>query len=243
MSGYYCVLSDELLETWINFKKGIISDKNTLEKLLKFIKYPFLAHFDKNSLLQISEPSLKQAILSTYPSIGNINLEELATNTLYKIIFNNENENNPPYFDINNNKILENNYVILLKPNDNKQYIKDYLKILLLKANNIFIHDNYISNNFNICKTFFEYCLPKHKLNIFYTNSTFKEKDHNILSQIKGIHLDWKLKKSINTFDINDKSHDRYLIIDNKLEIILSSGFDGLFSNDNESALIIRELK
>ena len=242
MPSYYCVLSDDLLETWLNFKNGTISDKNTLEKLLKYIKYPFLAHFDTNSLLQISELSLKQAILSTYPSIRVTNLEELANHTLYKIILNNENQTNPPYFDINKNKFLENNYVILHKPNGNRQNTYDYLKLLLSEAKEIFIHDKYFSKsqNLNNSMYFIRNCLPQHKLNIFYTSSTFNQ---SIISRIKNFYSEWNIKLDRNNVSINNKSHDRYLRIDNKLEIILSSGFDGLFSNDNESALIIRELK
>ena len=34
--------------------------------------------------------------------------------------------------------------------------------------------------------------------------------------------------------------HDRYLIIDNKIEIILTSGFDYLFDNSKDFTYIVR---
>jgi len=36
--------------------------------------------------------------------------------------------------------------------------------------------------------------------------------------------------------------HDRYLIIDGKIEIILTSGIDYLFSDDKECTMIVRKV-
>ena len=57
-------------------------------------------------------------------------------------------------------------------------------------------------------------------------------------SEIKRICKDWRIKldrkRTFTDF------HDRYLLIDDKIEIMLSSGFDNLFSTDKDLTCLVR---
>jgi hypothetical protein len=69
---------------------------------------------------------------------------------------------------------------------------------------------------------------------------TLLHEDHltSKVSEIKKIYAGWKIKlDSRHTFS---KSHDRYLLIDNQIEIILSSGFQYLFAMDKDLTCLIR---
>ena len=56
---------------------------------------------------------------------------------------------------------------------------------------------------------------------------------------LKNICKDWIIKEDKrNTYK---NYHDRYLLIDDKIEIILTSGFDYLFDENKEFTYIVRK--
>ena len=72
--------------------------------------------------------------------------------------------------------------------------------------------------------------------------SLFFSSDPGVLaSQIKLISSDWKIKK--NTDPLYSNVHDRYLLIDNKIEVVITSGIDYLFDTSKECTLLVREIK
>jgi hypothetical protein len=76
--------------------------------------------------------------------------------------------------------------------------------------------------------------LPKKPLKLTFISRNLQQIH---LSEIKQIYSNWNMPPNNNSKD----SHDRYLIIDNKIEIILSSGFSYLFATDKDLTLLIRE--
>lgn len=77
--------------------------------------------------------------------------------------------------------------------------------------------------------------LPKHKLEIIYQLNTFSQEQKD------------KLQKACPTWTLRDENfqdcHDRYLIIDNKVEIILTSGIWYLNNLSKEITYIVRLIK
>jgi hypothetical protein len=59
------------------------------------------------------------------------------------------------------------------------------------------------------------------------------------ITLFKNICKDWIIKEDRrNTYK---NYHDRYLLIDNQIEIILTSGFDYLFDENKEFTYIVRK--
>lgn len=74
--------------------------------------------------------------------------------------------------------------------------------------------------------------LPKKKLEIKFNTGTFSDMQ---TTKLKNACASW----SLNDGKFTD-SHDRYLIIDDKVEIILTSGFSYLKNETKEITYIVR---
>ncbi len=113
------------------------------------------------------------------------------------------------------------------------------IKAFCQDANTILIFDKYLSlkNNQERTIQFFKELMPCKKLTIFY------DRDHlnqEIKTKIKKICKEWRLIEDTKSGLKN--SHDRYLIIDNQIEIILSSGFSNLFDIRSDISCLIRKI-
>ena len=74
---------------------------------------------------------------------------------------------------------------------------------------------------------------PNKSLCIVYQDGHLKDSDVNFL---KGKCVKWTFEKRV---DIPDH-HDRYLIIDDKIEVILTSGFSSLSNDQIDFTYIVR---
>ncbi|EAI7213246.1 hypothetical protein CKW86_08890, partial [Campylobacter jejuni] len=66
----------------------------------------------------------------------------------------------------------------------------------------------------------------------------------NLCSNLKNIYKEWLVVENKDT-EINEKYdylHDRYIIVDKKIQIILTSGIDNLMNIKKDFTYIIREL-
>jgi hypothetical protein len=80
------------------------------------------------------------------------------------------------------------------------------------------------------------------KTNI-YPNSTVKiSKVQYSIFELKNNYKDWKISEDKVNTDFRDL-HDMYLIIDNKIELILTSGFEYLFDNSKDLIYILKVKK
>lgn len=95
------------------------------------------------------------------------------------------------------------------------------------------LYDRYFSNEIGNVDLL-EKILPKKKLEIIY--NTISDNDINILKQRCD---QWKFTKN----PLMKNRHDRYLIVDEKLEIILSSGFDHLNETSSDFTYVIRPIQ
>ncbi len=229
MSNYSLVLSDELLRVYFDFKQGQINNSDVVEKFLSYYHGPFLTCVDQLKRVGVTDATINQQLASQ----GYISqpIDELVRFTIYKLILNTENDTYP-YVNIHDDQV-EKNFSLSFKIGETRNKAISLIAALCAEANYILIFDRYFCKNWASTKALFTTVLPKKRMTLLHAGHLDDK-----TSDIKGIHSEWKIKRDTqNTFT---DCHDRYLLIDNKVEIILSSGFDYLFSRDKDLTCVIR---
>lgn len=234
MSAYALVLSDQMYELYYNFKHGKNTDPRKTERLLNLLQEPVLTNTSQLERLNINDKGL----ISTLGSNGFINqtLKELSKLTLYKIILSEE-KNLYPYVNIAKDSVRT-SFTMTFMPTESREKAHSFIKAQLKNANSIFLYDKYFTDNWNDTELFFTKLMPKKSVNVFYVQGQLAQ---NHIARLKNICKQW-------TFKIDNKNisyanlHDRYLIIDSELEIVLTSGFSYLFSHDKECTVIFRKI-
>ncbi|GAW87832.1 conserved hypothetical protein [Bathymodiolus platifrons methanotrophic gill symbiont] len=229
MSDYSLVLSDDLLQLFLNFKNGKVNNPNLVEKFLNYYHVPHLTCVDQLKRIGNEDTALLQ-LLASQGYIAQ-SLEYLVTKTRYKLILNTE-KYDYPYVNIDQDKV-EKNFTLTFGIGENRDKAIQLITALCLDAKFILIFDRYFCERWNNTKNLFQKVIP-HK------NITLLHDDHltNKTSEIKKINRTWTIK--CDKKKIFRNAHDRYLLIDNKIEIILSSGFDNLFSTNKDLTCVIR---
>lgn len=221
---------NDLLQEFIKFKHGESGNNDTIEKFLHYYKPEILPIREQ---LNIVGNDLKSKLVSS----GYLyDLSEALSKTIYKICLSNTN-NDFPYVNINGDEI-ENNFTGTFKSSSRDKAIK-HIKALLNNANYIVIYDKYICDNFNSFKNFIRQCVPIKSL----TLECFGLKQEH-KSEIKAICSNYIIKDYYvnGTSPYQRNFHDRYILIDREVEIILTSGIDYLMGNDGDFTYIIRKI-
>lgn len=225
MGNYSFVLSDQLQEEYCNFKEGKVYDRSLIENLLHYYKPSILTN---TSQLKRIGRSMSPQLETTLRKSGftTQSLTDLAQNTVYKIILCTD-KDSYPYVNINGDKI-ENNLTACFFKRESRLKAIEHITALCRKAKRICVCDKYsFQNNDNI--ELLKDILPLKDLTIVYD------------SQYVTIDL---LQKHCEKWTFSDRTlseyHDRYLVIDDKLEIILTSGFDYLVKTEKEFTYIVR---
>lgn len=225
MGNYSFVLSDQLQEEYCNFKEGKVYDRSLIENLLHYYKPSILTN---TSQLKRIGRSMSPQLETTLRKSGftTQSLKDLAQNTVYKIILCTD-KDSYPYVNINGDKI-ENNLTACFFKRESRLKAIEHITALCRKAKRICVCDKYsFQNNDNI--ELLKDILPLKDLTIVYD------------SQYMTIDL---LQKHCEKWTFSDRTlseyHDRYLVIDDKLEIILTSGFDYLVKTEKEFTYIVR---
>lgn len=225
---YKIVLSDDLYEELFKFKRNANFNKKILEKLFNYYTGSELTNTAQLQRIKINDTRLASNLAKA--GYKNQTLEELCEKTKYKLILNTE-RNDYPYININADTI-ERNFTATYNKNESREKIIKHIKALCRNANYIFIYDKHMNDK--VIKKISS-ILPQKKLNIIYKA---KQLSQTQISNLKKECKDWKiLQDSKNTYD---DYHDRYLLIDNNIEIILTSGFDYLFDENKDFTYIVR---
>ena len=230
--SYSLVLSDELLSEYYKFTSNSNFDRNLIEKLFNYYKPTYITN--KAQLERINHTSDKNLVSSLIKSgLKNQTLEELASKTKYKIILSTD-RNDYPYVNINDDNI-EKNFTGTFLRNESRDKAIKHIKSLCKEAEKfIIVYDKYFNEKDDNADTLIN-LLPKHKLEIIYQLNTFSQEQKD------------KLQRACPTWTLRDENfqdcHDRYLIIDNKVEIILTSGFWYLNNLSKEITYIVRLIK
>ena len=228
MAVYSLVLSDNLQEELHKFRNNEDFDQLTIQRLLQYYKAPVLTN--TNQLTRIGrntnrnlEITLRKSGYTTQP------LDDLANKTLYKVILCTD-KSTYPYVNINQDKIENNLSGCFFKGEDRQKAIL-HIRALCHDAESICIYDKHFSKsdgNVDILKGL----LPTRKLTLIYDPNHINNEDS---AKLKSHCPMWDLEKKI-----LPGLHDRYLVIDEKIEIILTSGFSYLGSLEKEMTYIVR---
>lgn len=229
------VLCDELQEVYLDFKEKRNFDQDIITKLLKYFKGPFATNTAQyNRIGREPSPTVNQRLRSA--GFTTQSLEDLAEKTVFKIILSSDN-NQFPYVNINGDTI-ENNLTGCFERGNSREKAIKHIQALCKNAKEVCLYDKYITTRGNERAIqqnleLFASLLPKKALCIVYQAEHLQKRDEDFLN---GICNRWTFEKKTNI----PEHHDRYLIIDNKIEIILTSGFSSLSDRTKEFTYIVR---
>lgn len=212
-------------------------DKNIIKKLLSYHVYPFLFNKKQLDRINIDIPDNLRGQLN-HASCRNYELNKLMDKTVFKCILS-INKDEYPYLNINSDKI-KTAVTGTFFSTENRDKAVSHITRLCNNAKTITVYDKYLSKEEakELCAL-----LPKkkglsiriHDKDIFEkTSKTYCFSD---VESVLNTHCkDW----DIEPFNLLVNSHhDRYLIIDDKLAIILTSGFANLFNDSKEITYIV----
>lgn len=220
-------LSDKLALEYLKFRNQCKFDEGCIEALLCYFKGEFI--FTKEQLSYASKEIASFDMSRFLPLIDKI--------PKFQLILCDDNDKFPNV-NIFSDRI-ENNLGATFKKDDPRDKAIEHFKALFKDAKSIFIYDKHIYKNHNLAslEKFIEEC--KIKCNIYLDRNTYDKlnKNKNLSSKIKSkIAID-------KAHNLNNKNtHDRYIMIDNNIEIILTSGIDYLFDTSKDFTYIIREI-
>ncbi|MGX3010342.1 hypothetical protein ACWIUD_02090 [Helicobacter sp. 23-1044] len=235
--NFSLAIDDDLASELCKFKNNQHCNVKIIEKILHYYKdYPI---FTKNYFLQYYSRDTQQALLQSNSSINWDSIETIAKSTIYKVILSSKKRVDFPYISIYTDKI-ENNFTATFFIGESRQKALEHLSALLKNANCIFIYDAYLFSD-NVWSAFIDFatqCFPNKILNIFYPQSIMGRTPQ--FSQISNSKWRFKADRIHHNFA---NLHDRYLIIDDKIEIIFTSGIEYLMDNNKDFTYIVRTHK
>lgn len=205
-------LEDDLAQELCNFKQRENYDDRIVERILYYYKAPILVSQKYMKKCYEDEATLSR-ILANNDIDFKRSLEELAaTQTLYKIILSKD-KSEFPFVNIFNDK-LENNFTATFKSGEPRtKAVKHFTSL------------------------FYNECVDEIKI----VKSEKAESDGGIKqnTQIMGV----KVQVVANDQNYNkDNTHDRYINIDDKIEIILTSGLDNFQNTLKDFTYLIRTI-
>lgn len=234
--GFTLAMDDALLKTLYDFKRGQLGETSTLviQNLLRLYYPPHITSVKQLRAIGIDDPALLQSLAQQ--GLIEQTAAELAEYTRYKILLSVDNTQYPA-IAISGDSV-NSQFVMTLRCGEPRDKAHEWLKALLAGAVNVTIVDRFMFDGGKMrasTRNFFN-LLPQKKLSLFFNS------DPGVFaSQIKQVFSNWKIKK--NTDPLYSNVHDRYLLIDNKIEVVITSGIDYLFDTSKECTLLVREIR
>lgn len=224
------VLDDDLFEEYHKFRNGMPYDNETIMNLFHFFQRPLVSNLRQYNAKSITLPTNLEGQLANHP-LKNETVEGLAQKgTLHKIILS-KNKTGFPYLNISDPKNFECNITGCYTVNESRDLARQHLRAMCENAKHIMICDKYLTSTSaaNALKDI----LPRHNLTIEYLAM-----DPTVFSALKSACAKWTFKPNIKMSGY----HDRYLVIDRNVEIILTSGFDNLWDRGYDLTYIVRPI-
>lgn len=233
---YRVVLDDTLFKDYHKFKKGEKLDKEEVERI------KCLLHYFKGELItNIAQyertgtplsPEMRKALARN--SLKQQSMEELAkSHTMYKIILC-CGQSSFPYVDVTSDEEkIENNLSSFYDIAEKRDKAIEHFKALCSGAKRIVVYDKYFnerSKEVRNIETLIK-ILPKKKLTILFSHITPEG-----IKKLQEEHREWEPEQNVAL----KGRHDRYIVVDDKLEIILSSGFDHLSADSSDFMYVVR---
>ncbi len=219
-----------ILEEFYKFKTGESVDAELIERILYFYKTPFI-HTERQKWLMKKYDKRK---FENFESKGGFKkLKELFYTSKFRVILSKK-HSNFPFINIYGDR-LENNFTASFKgkrkvdckevDGESREKALVHFKALFKNAKSIFIFDKYLKKA-DLEKLINECEISEDK--IFLT-----QKKQNEFKMCKIDKTNRNLTKS--------NTHDRYIVIDGKIDIILTSGFEYLFDTDKDFTYVLKE--
>lgn len=228
MPTYSVALEDSLYQAFHAFKHGLACDLQKIERLLHLYKPPLITNTHQLKRTRVENQAL--AMQLTASGLINQSVEELAARTQFKILLS-ETSSTFPHVNITSDP-LGNHYTITCLPGQSRQKLHAHLTALLANAQRVLVHDDYLERNWKSAKRLLT-LLPRTPLTLYFDKHT-----QTMASDIKAVFGNWCVVK--NSKPIYTNRHDRYLRIDDAIEIIITSGIDYLFDVSKECTVVIR---
>ncbi|MCB5195709.1 hypothetical protein [Deefgea salmonis] len=226
------VLSDELLEVYYDF----LNCKCDPEKAKALLCYYSGSHLTNVSQLRrIGKEDAALHAQLAQAGYTNQTLTELAETTKYRMVLS-TNDDTYPNFNVNN-KIFRREFCFNYGVGEDRANLIRYIKELCMSANTIVAYDIYFfqSKNERLWKQLFN-LFPNRKMSIINCSSQM----NGITGKVKALCNSWTIKSD--TKKTYDGLHDRYLRIDDSVEVVFSSGFEYLFDKNKELSCIVKVL-
>lgn len=233
---YTLAMDDQMLKVFHDFKQGAALNTSTaiIQNLLSLYHPPHITSAAQLKGVGIEDPSTLQQLASM--GLTNQTPDEMVEKTRFKILLSADKIAYPNVCV--QGDYVSSQFVMSFKAGEDRGKAHDWLVALLAKASKLTVVDGYLCDSQTGAlkpsgRKFFE-LLPRKPLSIFLSRA-----EQKTISDIKKICGDWIVKR--------DKSapyksaHDRYLRIDGKMEVVITSGIDYLFDTDKECTLIVRE--
>lgn len=229
-------LEDELLKAFYQFKQGSECDSKLVTQLLTFYR-PYLTCVSQLNRIGMGDNSLHAQLAAS--GWVDQTVEMLAQSTGLKLILSSK-QSDYPYVNVTGGDMIEPNYTGTFKNVPRLKAIA-HLKALCLAAKSIAIYDPYLkSYQERGSKTIMDGIFSLFPMGVFSIYSDER-------AFLQSTKTDWLRTNSQLSFKPAErtswKRHDRYLIIDKKVEVILSSGFDYLFDTNGDFTYVVRLLK
>lgn len=236
------VLDNDLYAEYYKFKHPELDldyKVDIISGILRFAGNSVLTNWQQWNELKLPEKAPIAIGLRKNKKQKDLSLTDLAKHTYYKIVLTADPAKTTfPYVNINGDDIqpVVGGFILRNAPRHNAV---SHLNALCAEAKEVILYDNYFSSQRNQNIATLLSILPAHPLKLIYDTPKNKEErpfDQKCIDIISPQRPDWQFGRQI----LKDH-HDRYLVIDNKIEIILTSGFDHLSRNDKEISYIIRK--
>lgn len=238
-------IDDDLAEELCKFRTNQQCDVDRVEKTLHYYKgYPL---FTKSYFKRYyADKSIQSNVLQSTSHIDWNSLESVCKSTIYKVILSSQRNVSFPYVSIYDDKI-ESNFTATFFKNEPRQKALSHLNDLLSVATEISIYDIHLLKQKWNRKSFAQFCKllpPTNKLTIKYLGGNTNSKVCKIMERyVCKMYPNWHWVVQNYIKKEGAYAHDRYLIIDNKIEVIFTSGIHHLINTDKDFTYIVRQYK
>lgn len=224
------VLSDELFEQYYSFKSKKDFDEKKVKGLLHYFKdslYANLRQYNKYGI-EPETQSLKNQL--AHNKNKKKSEADLAKETIYKIVLTTDKDTFPYVNVLSGKDKIENCLYGGYDNGEDRTKAVEHIKAICEDASKIVVYDNFFDQVADNAKTLIT-LLPKHRLDLHcYKIDTAQE------NMLKAAHADWNVVRETR----NENKHDRYIVVDDSVEILLSSGFDHLAQTTKDFSYVVR---
>lgn len=230
---YGMVLDHNLFVEYCKYQRNEAHDRSLINKIMTYYHNGFLTNVGQyaHNGVQI-ERSLRSSL--TRNGLTTQSLEELAVLTTYKIILTDK-QTRFPFVNIDERRFTP-AITTFYKGDEERAAAADYLKNLCKGAKkSILLYDKFIKSADNLADLL-RYIIPNKQIQLIVP---FNKVDDDCRKAMKVTHD----KLSFVDLGAVPQHHDRYLIVDEGIEVVLTSGFEYLQNQRKEISLVIRPVK